>query len=152
VNSAIDLAAKDLLQYALERLDQAIDPVAYAYAILQETTTRPTTEKITTEVIEWNDTNVECNDNEDLTTCTRDDFLAQIKEEVIFQTLLHKRIHEKNERVFRLKHRNGRRLLVVLPPDVESESSFVDEAKKTGWVDAMLNTRKDFTECLPYLP
>jgi hypothetical protein len=39
VNSAIDHAAKELLQCALERLDQAIDPGASA--ILQETTTRP---------------------------------------------------------------------------------------------------------------
>jgi hypothetical protein len=73
---------------------------------------------------------------------TTNEFLADLKDEVVLQMLLHKRIHDKKERVFGLEHRNGRRLLVVLPPDVQSASSFEEEANKTNWVGVMLNTEE----------
>jgi hypothetical protein len=38
-----------------------------------------------------------------------------------------------------LVHRNGRRLLVVLPPNAQSVSAFEEEANKTKWVNIMLN-------------
>ena len=55
---------------------------------------------------------------------TTDIFLSELKEEVVLRTLLHKRLFEKKERVFELEHNNGRRLLVVLPPDTMSVESF----------------------------
>jgi hypothetical protein len=55
-------------------------------------------------------------------------------------TLLHKHIHEKKQRVFQLEHQNGRRLLVVLPPDTRSIASFEEEAMRTNWVNIMLNS------------
>jgi hypothetical protein len=47
-------------------------------------------------------------DNDELAVTTVNDFLSELKEEVLLQTLLHKRIHEKDERVFQLEHKNGR--------------------------------------------
>jgi membrane-bound lytic murein transglycosylase MltF len=80
-------------------------------------------------------------DDEDQSLATTtDEFLAELKEEVVLQSLLHKRILERKERVFQLEHRNGRRLRVVLPPDTQSVASFEEEAKKTDWVSIMLNT------------
>jgi hypothetical protein len=73
-------------------------------------------------------------------TTTTTEFLSELKEEVVLQSLLHKRIHEKKERVFELHHQNGRRLLVVLPPNIQSVPSFEEEARKTNWVGTMLNT------------
>jgi hypothetical protein len=35
------------------------------------------------------------------------EFLSKLKEEVVLQSLLHKQIHDKKERVFQLQHRNG---------------------------------------------
>jgi hypothetical protein len=69
-----------------------------------------------------------------------DSFIVNIQEEILLQGLLHKRIHEKRERVFQLEHRNGRRLLVVLPPDTVTVSAFQEEANRTNWVKTMLNT------------
>ena len=48
-----------------------------------------------------------------VSSTTTNEFLSELKEEVLLQSLLQKRIHEKKDRVFELKHRNGRRLLVV---------------------------------------
>jgi hypothetical protein len=84
------------------------------------------------------------------TTATTE-FLSKLKEEVVLQSLLHKRIHEKKERVFGLHHRNGRGLLVVLPPDIQSVASFEEEARKTNWVGTMLNTEDRVEEMLTYL-
>ena len=50
---------------------------------------------------------LESNDD-DLSTSsatTVDEFLSEMKEEVVLQTLLHKRIHEKKESVFQFEHR-----------------------------------------------
>jgi hypothetical protein len=60
---------------------------------------------------------IDSDDDDELTVSTAEDFLSELKEEVVLQSLLHKRIHEKDERVFQFEHKNGRRLLVVLPPD-----------------------------------
>ena len=74
-----------------------------------------------------------------------------MKDEVLLQSLLHKRIFEKKERVFQLEHRNGRRLLVVLPPDTMSVSSFQEEAVRTNWVNIMLNTDERVDGMLTHL-
>ena len=87
------------------------------------------------EVLEFDDSGAE-----DDTTTNNNEFLNNLKEEVVLQLLLYKRIHDKRERVFELKHRNGRRLLVVLPPDTQAGTTFDDEARKTNWVQIMLNT------------
>ena len=90
-----------------------------------------------------NDNNNRDEDNhQPITTTTTNQFLAALKEEVVLQSLLHKRIHDRKERVFPLEHRNGRRLLVVLPPDTQSAASFEEEARKTNWVNIMLNTKE----------
>ena len=88
-------------------------------------------------------------DDQSIGSSTTTEFLSKLKEEVVLQSLLHKRIHERKERVFQLQHRNGRRLLVVLPPDIQSVSSFEEEARKTKWVDTMLNTPELFRGCFP---
>jgi hypothetical protein len=45
------------------------------------------------------------NDNEeDDTSTTTAEFLSELKEEVVLQSLLQKRIHEKKQRVFQLQH------------------------------------------------
>jgi hypothetical protein len=90
-------------------------------------------------------------DDDDESMDTTDEFLAELKDEVVLQSLLHKRIHEKKERVFQLEHRNGRRLLVVLPPDTMSAASFEEEARKTGWINVMLNTEERLNGMLLYL-
>jgi hypothetical protein len=77
-----------------------------------------------------------------------DELLLELQEEVLLQSLLHKRIHEKKERVFTLEHRNGNKMLVVLPPDVRSASKFEKEAKQTGWVDHVFNSEE---KCLGVL-
>ena len=41
--------------------------------------------------------------------------------------------------------------MVVLPPDIQSVSSFEEEAKKTSWVDTMLNTDERVEGMLCYL-
>ena len=69
----------------------------------------------------------------------------------MLQSLLHKRIHDRKERVFPLEHRNGRRLLVVLPPDTQSAASFEEEARKTNWVNIMLNTKERVEGMLSHL-
>jgi hypothetical protein len=85
------------------------------------------------------------------TKATADEFMSELKEEVLLQSLLHKRIHERKERVFQLQHRNGRRLLVVLPPDILSVASFEEEANKSNWVNVMLNTPERVEGMLLYL-
>ena len=95
------------------------------------------------EVLEFNNDDNDqllLDDADNQTTTTTNVFLAELQEEVVLQCLLHKRIHEKKERVFHLEHRNGRKLLVVLPPNTQSAKSFEEEAQKTKWVATMLNT------------
>jgi hypothetical protein len=83
---------------------------------------------------------------------TADDFLSELKEEVVLQSLLlHKCIYEKQERVFQLEHKNGRRLLVVLPPDAQSVVSFEQEATRTNWVNVMLNSEERVNGMLTHL-
>jgi hypothetical protein len=90
-------------------------------------------------------------DEQSIGSSTTNEFLSELKEEVVLQSLLHKRIHDRNERVFQLQHRNGRRLLVVLPPDFQSVSAFEEEAKRTKWVDTMLNTDERVEGMLSHL-
>jgi hypothetical protein len=85
------------------------------------------------------------------TVTATDDFISSLKEEVVLQLLLHKRIHDKKELVFQMEHRNGRRLLVVLPPDTMSVSSFLEEATRTQWVDTMLNSEERVEGMLTHL-
>jgi hypothetical protein len=84
-------------------------------------------------------------------TTTTDAFLSGLKEEVLLQSLLHKRIHDRKERVFDLVHRNGRRLLVVLPPDTRSVATFEEEANRTQWIKIMLNSGERLDGMLTYL-
>jgi hypothetical protein len=46
-------------------------------------------------------------DDQSVGDTTTNEFLSELKEEVVLQSLLHKRIHDKKERVFQLQHRNG---------------------------------------------
>jgi phage terminase small subunit len=160
----VDVAAKDILHSALEKF--AAQNEKYACEIMDakvivspEKAMSSTIEVVTPSVPEVilgaaaaldveDATNAshggdDYDDEDDLkvvtVATTVDDFISEMNEEVVLQTLLHKRVYEKKERVFQLEHRNGRRLLVVLPPDTRSISTFVDEATKTSWVDIMLN-------------
>jgi len=65
--------------------------------------------------------------------------LSRMKEETMLQNLLHKRLLN-NQRVLLLEHKNGRRLRVILYPDAQSIKSFVDEAKRSQWVNKMLHS------------
>jgi len=76
--------------------------------------------------------------------------LSRLKEETILQNLLHKRFLN-NERVLQLEHRNGRRLRVILYPDALTTKSFVDEAKKSQWVNQMLYKSSQKEGMLVYL-
>ena len=42
-----------------------------------------------------------------------DEFINQLKDEVLLQSLLHKRMLDQEKRVFQLEHRNGKKMLVV---------------------------------------
>jgi hypothetical protein len=167
--TCVDVAAKDLLHAALEKF--AVQNEKYCNKS-EETMMSPERVMSSTIVVTppiiidappletvavalGNEAiDVDSDDEDDLTivsATTADEFLAEMKEEVILQTLLHKRIHEKSERVFELEHRNGRRLLVVLPPDSMSIASFVEEANKTKWIDIMLNSQERVEGMLTHL-
>ncbi|CAB9527704.1 unknown protein [Seminavis robusta] len=90
-------------------------------------------------------------EDDEKSTSTADEFILELQEEVLLQSLLHKQIHEKKERVFTMEHKNGRRLLVVLPPDTRSVAKFEEEAKRTNWVNTMLNTEERMNGMLSYL-
>ena len=74
-------------------------------------------------------------EEEDKINTTTNLFWTELKEEVLLQSLLIKRLFEKKERVFELKHRNGKPLLVVLPPDTQSVATFKDDSE---WVNQLL--------------
>jgi hypothetical protein len=95
--------------------------------------------------------NEEEDEQESIGSSTTNKFLSELKEEVVLQSLLHKQIHDKNERVFQLQHQNGRRLLVVLPPGIQSVLAFEEEANRTNWVETMLNTDKRVEGMLTHL-
>jgi hypothetical protein len=148
--ACVDTAAKELIHVALEKLGSLQESVVGEE---KEQSLIFSPERISSTVglvspagtiatvnvpIEVADANEDEDDDQSMDTTN--EFIAELKEEVVLQSLLHKRIHEKKERVFQLEHRNGRRLLVVLPPDTMSVSSFEEEAKKTDWVNIMLNT------------
>jgi len=65
--------------------------------------------------------------------------LTQIKEQAILQNLLHKQFVQK-EQVITLEHKNGRKLRIILPPESTTSQAFVDEAKKTRWVQKLLHS------------
>jgi hypothetical protein len=159
IAGTVDLAAKDLLHAMLEKYatenDIIIDSGKHEGFLSPEkiasSTTTTTTATVTptaarherniaARLQQGNLEEVEDDDISVVTTTTTDEFLLELKDEVLLQSLLHKRIHEKKERVFHLEHRNGRKLLVVLPPDTQSVASFVEEATRTNWVSIMLNT------------
>jgi len=56
----------------------------------------------------------------------------------MLQNLLHKRMVEKNQRALVLEHKNGRKLRVFVLSDSQSTKAFVDDAKKTQWINDML--------------
>jgi hypothetical protein len=57
----------------------------------------PTTTGNATNVIQEEVVVVDIEDDEEVVGSTANDFLAELKEEVVLQSLLHKRIHEKKE-------------------------------------------------------
>jgi len=57
----------------------------------------------------------------------------------------------KEEKALTLEHKNGRKLWVMLPPDSQSAKTFVDDAKKTGWINQMLCTEIHREGMLVYL-
>lgn len=168
----VDYAAKELLASALEKYANAketsettfmspdkvasgatgIDVLVTPSSTTVEDSLAPPIEEF--ETIEVVDVD-EDDDDESMVTAatatTTDDFISDLKEEIILQSLLYRRIHEKKERVFSLLHRNGRRLLVVLPPDAQSVATFEEEANRTKWVDTMLNNDDRVEGMLSYL-
>ena len=154
MTACVDVAAKDLMHAALEKYallndsyDEEVKTIISPEKTMSSTTVvvSPSDDAPPVAAVPLLDTETIAleSDDDDLSTAsatTADEFLSAMKEEAVLQTLLHKRIHEKKERVFQLEHRNGRRLLVVLPPDPMSISAFVEEAKRTAWVDIMLKT------------
>lgn len=69
---------------------------------------------------------------------TANQFLAELKEEVILQTILYKKINDnETKRVFELKHANGRKLLVIMPPNSQSAQGFEEDARRTHWIDEL---------------
>jgi hypothetical protein len=172
IAGAVDLAAKELLQSMLEKYasenmfmddfdkqDTLLSPEKVASST---TTTTVTVTPMASQTHGLNDPETvedgnSCEviqDDDDLSvvsTTTTDEFLMELKDEVLLQSLLHKRIHEKKERVFHLEHRNGHKLLVVLPPNTQSVSSFLEEATRTNWVSVMLNTEEQEEGMMVYL-
>jgi hypothetical protein len=168
----VDIAAKELLQASLEKYasekesfvaksEQSLimsPEKVHSSASAVATVVTPASVVIPSVITATVDNeievlNIDSGDEESTstTTTTTDEFLSELKEEVILQCLLHKRIFEKKERVFDLVHRNGRRLLVVLPPDTLSVVSFEEEANKTDWVKIMLNSDERIEGMLLYL-
>jgi hypothetical protein len=162
VVACVQEAAKDILHAALEKYaafdkQSAIDyePVKSLQSpervtsanITATVAVTPLQAEVLTVVDEEDDPIVV----EEGTTNTTDDFILELKEEVVLQTLLHKRMFEKKKRVFQLEHRNGRRLLVVLPPDAVTAASFQEEATRTNWVKTMLNTQERVEGMLAHL-
>ena len=65
----------------------------------------------------------------------RDKLISDLKEEVLLQSLLVRRLFANQEKAFELRHRNGKPLLVLLPPDSKSVATFLEDTK---WVDQLL--------------
>ena len=77
--------------------------------------------------------------------------ITQLKEQTLLQNLFHKQLMDKNERVLVLEHKNGRRLRLFIPPDCQNTKSFVDEAKRTHWINDMLHNDVQRDGVLLYL-
>jgi hypothetical protein len=124
--ACVDGAARDLLHSALEKFaamqedtycmdgKALLSPdrvMSTATFITPEAGLPPPLGSITADVTLENETVALDSDDdidEDLTivsATTADEFISSLKEEVLLQTLLHKRIHDKKERVFQLEHR-----------------------------------------------
>lgn len=158
IDAAVDVEARDLLHAALSKLafgkmeamETAKDSVrspdkpSSSVQVISPTTATPPTaagprtckEGVTVDLLEEED------EEEPESPSSMDEFIAELQEEVLLQSLLHRRVLEKKERVFTLEHKNGRRLLVVLPPDTQSAAAFQEEARRTCWVETMLNTEE----------
>jgi hypothetical protein len=163
----VDLAAKDLLHASLEKYANEKDTfvstnkafvsperISSSLVVGSGTFVTPVSQEVTTldhEEAAVMDIDSGDEDESIISTTTTDNFLSELKEEVLLQSLLHKRIHERKERVFDLVHRNGRRLLVVLPPDTLSIASFEEEANRTDWVKTMLNSEEQLEGMLMHL-
>ena len=83
-------------------------------------------------------------DEEDAVDPVGNALLKELNEESVLISLLGKRMGGVGEssnnckRVFPLHTNNGKTLLVVLPPDTKTKASFIDKAKRTRWIDDML--------------
>jgi hypothetical protein len=165
ISACVDVAAKEILHAALEKYANEKDtvlPLKHSSSspekVISGTATTVITPGTRTVEIELDavveEGILETDDEDDrsvTSTSTTDEFLAELQEEVILQSLLHKWIHDRKERVFQLEHHNGRRLLVVLPPDTQSVASFEEEAMRTNWVNIMLNTEEHVEGMLSHL-
>jgi hypothetical protein len=166
--ACVDVAAKELLYTVLEKysvgkemgLEELGNPKGSSLMSPERIVSEPQVlvtpsgiETIEVDGVEalQEDTITLDDDDDELTVTTAADFLSELKEEVLLQTLLHKRIYEKDDRVFQLEHKNGRRLLVVLPPDTQSVASFEQEATRTNWVNIMLNSDERVNGMLSHL-
>lgn len=168
-DASVDVEAKDLLHASVEKMSwvgasstlvntdnggtdattsDLVSPVKVGSTLIQ-TVTPPT--DVSVLITQNAEEDVELLLEDETSVSTVDEFIAELQEEVLLQSLLLKRIHEKKERVFTLEHRNGRRLLVVLPPDTVTVATFEEEARRSGWVDTMLNTDERVRGMLTYI-
>ena len=96
-------------------------------------------------------TNEQQEDDED-EVMVLDDFLTELKEEVLLFNLITKRlVAEPKKRVLTMHHDNGRTMLVVMPPDTETVDRFVRRATATQWVEEMLPSVDRVQGILTYL-
>jgi hypothetical protein len=164
--ACVDIAAKELLQAVLEKyalgkemgMATPMNPKELLMSLeriqSQGGIVTPSSGISTISAIAIDEENIveeNIDDDDETVVSAMDEFLSELKEEVVLQSLLHKRIYEKEERVFQLEHKNGRRLLVVLPPDTQSVVTFEQEATRTNWVNVMLNSDERVNGMLTHL-
>jgi len=77
--------------------------------------------------------------------------LTELKEQSLLQNLLFKNVMDKQQRLLVLEHKNGRKLCVFIPPDCQSIKAFLDEAKRSRWINDMLYTEVQRQGMLMYL-
>ena len=165
VRTCVDDAARELLDAALEKFSEQIEVLYEKAAMKQSTsgTVLPDTPTLSISegvaaVVKFEeagvivtpmsrfeeqpdlhhptneDTLVLEEDFENINT-RRDKLISDLKEEVLLQSLLVRRLFANQEKAFELRHRNGKPLLVLLPPDSKSVATFLEDTK---WVDQLL--------------
>jgi hypothetical protein len=94
-----------------------------------------------------------CDSDEEDEIKIMDEFVSKLREQTLLQSLLHQQLDESEtkERVLKLEYRNGKRMLVVILPDLQTVDLFVDTAKSTRWIDEMLKAPHQLQGMLFYL-